>query len=78
MIAADLRRRIVIVSAIEGGISKAWAARTFSVSLSSVKRYINKAERGESLEPEEETRIYPKLDEKARKLLSVVHLGARR
>jgi transposase len=32
-------------------MSKAQAARTFSVSLSSVKRYVNKAERGESLAP---------------------------
>jgi transposase len=31
-------------------MSKAQAARTFSVSLSSVKRYLNKAKRGESLE----------------------------
>jgi transposase len=30
-------------------MSKAQVARTFSVSLSSVKRYANKAERGESL-----------------------------
>jgi transposase len=37
------------------------SARTFSVSLSSVKRYANKASRGESLAP--------KLDVKARKLL---------
>jgi hypothetical protein len=37
---------------------KARAARTFSVSLSSVKRYVNKAERGESLaSSEEETGI---------------------
>jgi transposase len=44
----DLRTRIV--SAVEGGMSKAQAARTFSVSLSSVKRYVNnKAERAESL-----------------------------
>ena len=32
-------------------MSKAQAARTFSVSLSSVKRYVNKAHRGESLSP---------------------------
>ena len=55
----DLRRRIL--SAVKGGMSKAQAARTFDVSLSSVKRYANKAGRGESLAP--------KLDEKARKLL---------
>jgi transposase-like protein len=45
----DLRRRIV--SAVEGGMSKAQAARTFSVSLSSVKRYVEKTHRGESLAP---------------------------
>jgi transposase len=63
----DLRRRIV--SDVEGGISKAQAARTFSVSLSSVKRYLGKAERGESLAPKKRPGSAPKLDEKARKLL---------
>ncbi len=63
----DLRRRIV--SAVEHGMSKAQAARTFSVSLSSVKRYVNKAERGESLAPKKRPGSLPKLDEKARKLL---------
>ena len=65
----DLRRRIV--SAVEeGGMSKAQAARTFSVSLSSVKRYLNKAERGESLAPKKSPGSAPKLDEKATKLLA--------
>jgi transposase len=41
----DFRARIVL--AVEGGMSKALAARTFSVSLSSQKRYVNKTERGE-------------------------------
>jgi transposase len=63
----DLRRRIV--SAVEGSMSKAQAARTFSVSLSSVKRYANKAGRGESLAPKKSPGSAPKLDEKARKLL---------
>ena len=63
----DLRRRIV--SAVESGMSKARAARTFSVSLSSVKRYVNKAQRGESLAPKKRPGSAPKLDEKARKLL---------
>ena len=63
----DLRRRIV--SAVGGGMSKAQAARTFSVSLSSVKRYVNKAERGEPLAPKKRPGSLPKLDEKARKLL---------
>jgi transposase len=63
----DLRWRIV--SAVEGGMPKAQAARTFSVSLSSVKRYVDKAERGEPLAPKKRPGSLPKLDEKARKLL---------
>jgi transposase len=63
----DLRRRIV--SAVERGMSKAQAARTFEVSLSSVKRYVEKADRGESLAPKKSPGSLPKLDEKARKLL---------
>ena len=50
-------------------MSKAQAARTFSVSLSSVKRYVDKARRGESLAPKKSPGSAPKLDEKARKLL---------
>ena len=64
----DLRTRIV--SAVDRGMSKAQAARTFSVSLSSVKRYVNKAHRGESLAPKKSPGSTPKLDEKARKLLA--------
>ena len=69
----DLRSRIV--SAVrEEGMSKAQAARTFSVSLSSVslscvKRYAKKAERGESLAPKKRPGSPPKLDEKAMKLV---------
>ncbi len=63
----DLRQRIIL--AVEGGMSKAQAARTFSVSLSSVKRYVNKAEQGEPLAPKKRPGSLPKLDEKARKLL---------
>ena len=63
----DLRSRIV--SSVEGGTSKAQAARTFSVSLSSVKRYVGKAKRGESLAPKKRPGSVPKLDETARKLL---------
>ena len=48
---------------------KAQAARTFSVSLSSVKRYVNKASRGESLVPKKRPGSAPKLDETATKLL---------
>ena len=65
----DLRERIV--SAVEeDGMSKARAARTFSVSLSSLKRYVNKAKRGESLAPKKRPGSTPKLDEKARSLLA--------
>src|SRR5918997_3832350 len=63
----DLTRRIV--SAVERGMSKAQAARSFDVSLSSVKRYVEKANRGESLAPKKSPGSTPKLDEKARKLL---------
>jgi transposase len=51
-------------------MSKAQAARTFSVSLSSLKRYVNKAKRGESLAPMKRPGSTPKLDEKARRLLA--------
>ena len=63
----DLRRGIV--SAVERGTSKSQAARTFSVSLSSVKRYVGRAQRGESLAPKKSPGSAPKLGEKARKLL---------
>jgi transposase len=63
----DLRRRIV--SSVEGGMSNAQAARTFSLSLSSVKRYVNKAHREESLAPKKRPGSAPKLDQKAMKLL---------
>ena len=63
----DLRRRIV--SSVEGGMSKAQAARTFSVSLSSVKRYADKAQRGESLAPKKSPGSAPRLDDRAIKLL---------
>jgi transposase len=63
----DLRQRIV--SSVDIGISKAQAARTFSVSLSSVKRYLDKARRGESLLPKKRPGSAAKLDEKAMRLL---------
>lgn len=63
----DLRERIV--SSVEGPMPKAQAARTFSVSLSSVKRYVGKAQRGESLAPKKRPGSTPKLDEKAMRLL---------
>lgn len=50
-------------------MSKAQAARAFSVSLSSVKRYVEKAKKGESLAPKKRPGSAPKLDDKATKLL---------
>ncbi|MBA3473163.1 MAG: transposase [Rubrobacter sp.] len=63
----DLREKIV--AALGRGLSKNQAARTFGVSLSSVKRYVNKADHGESLAPKKSPGSAPKLDEKATKLL---------
>jgi transposase len=63
----DLRQKVV--SAVGGGMSKAQAARTFGVSLSSVKRYVDNARRGESLAPKKSPGSPPKLDDKATKLL---------
>jgi transposase len=63
----DLRKKIV--AAIERGMPKAQAARTFDVSLSSVKRYVRRVRQGESLTPKKSpgrTRI---VDEKAQALL---------
>ena len=63
----DLRKKIV--SAIERGMPKAQAARTFDVSLSSVKRYARTARRGEPLTPKKSPGRPRKADEKARVLL---------
>ncbi len=63
----DLRKKIV--AAIERGMSKAQAARTFDVSLSSVKRYARSARRGEPLTPKKSPGWPRKADEKARALL---------
>lgn len=63
----DLREKIV--AAVARGASKSQTARTFGVSLSSVKRYVNKADRGESLAPKKSPGSAPKLEEKATRLL---------
>ena len=63
----DLRLRIV--KALHVGTSKSAAARLFSVSLSSVKRYAKIAERGESLEPRKGGGRPPKADETIQRLL---------
>jgi transposase len=64
----DLREKIV-AAVVGRGVSKSQAARTFGVSLSSVKRYVKKADHGESLAPKKSPGSAPKLDEKATKLL---------
>lgn len=63
----DLRRKIV--DAIERGMPKAEAARTFGVGISTVKRYATKAQKGEPLEPGKAPGRRPKMDERLRKLL---------
>ena len=64
----DLRLRIVKALQVVG-TSKSAAARLFSVSLSSVKRYAKIAERGESLEPRKGGGRPPKADETIQRLL---------
>jgi|SRR5687767_1620318 transposase len=64
----DLREKIV--EALGRGMGKSQAARTFSVSLSSVKRYAKLAQEGRSLAPKNRPgSSKPKLDERASKLL---------
>jgi transposase len=63
----DLRKKIV--AALERGMSKAEAARTFSVSLSSVKRYARAVRHGESLTPKKSPGRPRLVDEKAQALL---------
>ena len=63
----DLRVRIV--KAVEEGMSKSETARLFGVSLSSVKRYVRIAQRGDSLTPRKGGGRPPKTDKITRKLL---------
>jgi transposase len=63
----DLRVRIV--QAVRDGMSKSAAARLFSVSLSSVKRYVKIANRGASLEPRKGGGRPLKANETMKKLL---------
>jgi transposase len=62
-----LRKKIV--TALGRGTSKAEAARTFDVSLSSVKRYARTVRQGGSLTPKKSPGRTRKVDEKARVLL---------
>jgi transposase len=64
----DLRMKIV--QALGRGMGKSQAARTFSVSLSSVKRYAKLAEQGRSLAPKKRPGSKPKIDARARRLLA--------
>ena len=70
----DLREKIV--EALRRGMGKSQAARTFSVSLSSVKRYAKLAEEGRSLAPKKRPGSKPKLDQRASKLLEEDIKGA--
>jgi transposase len=63
----DLPKKIV--EALKRGMGKSEAARTFSVSLSSVKRYANMDEEGRSLAPKKRPGSKPKLDGLSTKLL---------
>ncbi len=64
----DLRKKIV--DAIERRrMGQSEAARTFDVSLSSVKRYLRKFRQGRALSPGKAPGRRPKIDERARKLL---------
>jgi transposase len=65
----DLRRKIV--EAVQRGMPKTDAARTFGVGISSVKRYAATYREGRSLAPKKRPGSKPKLDEDARKLLEV-------
>src|SRR3712207_321455 len=64
----DLRKK-KIVEALNRGTGKSEAARSFGVSLSSVKRYARMAQEGKSLAPKKRPGSRPKMDESARKLL---------
>src|SRR3712207_1317573 len=64
----DLRKKIV--AALEQrGMPKAEAARTFDVSLSSVKRYARRVRQGESLTPKKSPGRPRLVDQKAQVLL---------
>jgi transposase len=63
----DLRQKIV--DAVRRGMSKAEAARTFGVGISTLKRYVTKAQKGEPLEPGKAPGKRPKMDERVGKLL---------
>ena len=61
--------RIRIVKAVKQGTSKSATARLFDVSISSVKRYLRRASRGESLAPGKGGGRPPKVNQTTQKLL---------
>jgi transposase len=63
----DLRKKIL--EAVDRGMPKSKAAKTFGVSRSSVKRYAAARREGRSLTPNKHPGSKPKLDERARKIL---------
>jgi|SRR5215207_10194653 len=64
----DLRKKIV--NAVEQrGMGQSQAARTFDVSVSSVKRYLKKFRQGRALSPGKAPGKRPIIDEPARRLL---------
>jgi transposase len=63
----DLRQKIV--DAVLGGRPKARVARSFGVGISTVKRYVSKAQKGESLAPKRPPGKKRQLDEAATRLL---------
>jgi transposase len=63
----DLRKKIL--QAVDRGMPKSKAAKTFGVSRSSVKRYAAARREGRSLTPNKHPGSKPKLDERARKIL---------
>jgi transposase len=63
----DLRRKIV--EAIQRGMGQSEAARSFGVSLSSVKRYVRALSKGGSLRPKKHPGPRPKIGERGGRLL---------
>jgi transposase len=63
----DLRRKVV--EAVLRGMPKAEAARSFGIGISTVKRYVGKAHKGEDLAPRRPPGKSRKLDEGAMRLL---------
>jgi transposase len=63
----DLRTKIL--QAVDRGMPKSEAAKTFGVSRSSVKRYAAARREGRPLTPKKHPGSKPKLDERARKIL---------